>query len=66
MPEPEATQHSNAMKRYRASKQSRDVVITAEVRGKRKDAEKIGTHLAEQMLTLGADKILASLESLAR
>ncbi len=37
MPEPEATQHTNAIKRYRASKQSRDTVFTAEVRGKRKD-----------------------------
>ncbi len=41
-------------------------MLRASMRGKRKDAEKIGTHLAEQMLTLGADKILASLESLAR
>ncbi|MEY4730981.1 MAG: hypothetical protein RL020_2139 [Pseudomonadota bacterium] len=38
-------------------------MLRASMRGKRKDAEKIGTDLAEQMLALGADKILASLES---
>jgi hydroxymethylbilane synthase len=37
-------------------------MLRASMRGKRKDAEKIGINLAEQMLTLGADKILAALE----
>ncbi|MGB8337995.1 MAG: hydroxymethylbilane synthase [Burkholderiales bacterium] len=41
-------------------------MLRASMRGKRKDAEKIGTKLAEQMLTLGADKILAELESAPR
>jgi hydroxymethylbilane synthase len=37
-------------------------MLRASMRGKRKDAEKIGKELAEQMLSLGADKILAALE----
>jgi hydroxymethylbilane synthase len=41
-------------------------MLRASMRGKRKDAEKIGTDLGEQMLALGADKILAALESSAR
>ncbi len=41
-------------------------MLRASMRGKRKDAEKIGTDLGEQMLALGADKILAALESSSR
>lgn len=37
-------------------------MVRASLRGKRKDAEKIGTGLADRMLALGADRILAALE----
>jgi len=61
MPEPEATQHSNAMKRYRASKQSGDVVMTAEVRGKRKDGSIVPVRLSVSEVRTGGRRRFAGI-----